>query len=448
MVAAGAPLDPWQGLCLDVMTGERPDGKWAAFEFAALVARQNGKGNVLLARELAGLFLFGERLILHSAHEFKTAAEAFLRVKDIVDANDWLSRRVAKVRTSHGDEGIELTRAAGGGRLRFIARSKSSGRGFSPDTVILDEAQELPSMAVDALMPTVSARPNGQLIYTGTVPDDVNNAEHFTRLRDRGRRGDDPTLAWLEWSPGDGGQPLDYGDVESWLAANPGVGYRLTVEGIEREFRSMAEQSFARERLSVWGGARVQWVVDPDAWFASADGTSRIEGPRAFAVDVPWDRSRAVIAVAGRRVDGREHVELVDLRPGTAWAPARLAELVEKWRPVAVALDPAGPAGALAPDLERLGMDVFNVSGREMAAACGGFRDKAVADRLRHLGQPELTAALDGARKRMTGDAGAYTWDRRDPSSNISPLVAATVALHAFALRGGQGEYDVLQSVW
>lgn len=67
-------LDEWQRFALDCMLGERADGKWAAFETALIVPRQNGKGSVLEARELAGLFLFGEQLILHSAHEFQDGA--------------------------------------------------------------------------------------------------------------------------------------------------------------------------------------------------------------------------------------------------------------------------------------------------------------------------------------------------------------------------------------
>jgi hypothetical protein len=35
-----------------------------------VVPRQNGKGTILEARELAGLFLFGES-ILHTSHEFR-----------------------------------------------------------------------------------------------------------------------------------------------------------------------------------------------------------------------------------------------------------------------------------------------------------------------------------------------------------------------------------------
>lgn len=69
--SAGLHLDDWQQFALTSMLGERADGKWAAFETALIVARQNGKGSVLEARELAGLYLFGEQLILHSAHEFQ-----------------------------------------------------------------------------------------------------------------------------------------------------------------------------------------------------------------------------------------------------------------------------------------------------------------------------------------------------------------------------------------
>jgi hypothetical protein len=69
----GLFLDPWQQWVLEQSLGERPDGRWAAFQVCLLCPRQNGKGSILEARELAGLFLFGEKKITHSAHEAKTA---------------------------------------------------------------------------------------------------------------------------------------------------------------------------------------------------------------------------------------------------------------------------------------------------------------------------------------------------------------------------------------
>ena len=64
----GLHLDPWQQLVLEGACGERADGKWSAFEVAVISPRQNGKNGILEAREIAGLCLFGEQLILHSAH--------------------------------------------------------------------------------------------------------------------------------------------------------------------------------------------------------------------------------------------------------------------------------------------------------------------------------------------------------------------------------------------
>jgi hypothetical protein len=63
----------------------RADGKLSSFEVALIVSRQNGKGSIIEAAELGWLFLLEERLILHTAHEVKTSAEAFLRIKDLID---------------------------------------------------------------------------------------------------------------------------------------------------------------------------------------------------------------------------------------------------------------------------------------------------------------------------------------------------------------------------
>lgn len=67
---AGLILDDWQVLALEEACGERA-GRWSAFEVGVVAPRQNGKGSILEARALAGLFLFDERLIIWSAHEFK-----------------------------------------------------------------------------------------------------------------------------------------------------------------------------------------------------------------------------------------------------------------------------------------------------------------------------------------------------------------------------------------
>lgn len=446
--SAGLVLDPWQAFVLEHALGERAGGQWAAFEVGLIVSRQNGKGSILEARELAGLFLFGEQLILHSAHEFKTAQEAFRRVLGLIESTPDMARRIARVRTSHGEEGIELR---GGQRLRFVARSTGSGRGFTGDCVILDEAYNLPDASVDALMPTMSARPNPQMWYTSSAPDkDLAPCHQLARVRSRGTAGDDGSLAYFEWSisphrdecgPGCT-EHDDPDDPESWAKANPALGIRISGEHVAREQVSMSARGFLRERLGV-GNYPVEgaaWsVIAESAWTALADPNSQITDPVAFAIDVTPERSAGSIAVAGRRADGLLHGEVVDHRPGTGWMAGRMLELVERWAPCAVVVDGAGPAGSLIAELEASGVEVVKPTVREMAQACGAFYDAVVPSegnepRLRHMDQAPLNSALAGAAKRPLGDA--WAWARRGVSVDISPLVAVTIATWGLVTRG------------
>jgi hypothetical protein len=113
--AFGVHLDPWQQHVLIGALGERPDGKWSAFEVATIVSRQNGKGEILLARQLAGLFLLGEHLIMHSAHEYKTAAEAFLRIRAVVENYDELRKRSRRCAPPTGRKASSCATAGGCG---------------------------------------------------------------------------------------------------------------------------------------------------------------------------------------------------------------------------------------------------------------------------------------------------------------------------------------------
>jgi hypothetical protein len=125
-----------------------------------IVPRQNGKGEVLLARELAGLFLLGEERITHTAHEFKTAGDAYKRIREIILKSPDLMRRVKRMPNSPIEKGVELKN---GNTLSFIARSGGSGRGFSGDVVILDEAYDLTQDHMDAFGPTMTMAKNMQV---------------------------------------------------------------------------------------------------------------------------------------------------------------------------------------------------------------------------------------------------------------------------------------------
>jgi hypothetical protein len=430
---AGLEMDPWQQFVLHNALGERPDGLWAAKEVGVEVPRQNGKGGILEARALAGLFLLGERQIIHSAHEFATAEEALNRMEQIIRDCPTLMRRVASIKHSHGQEGIYLKN---GQRLRYKTRTKGGGRGFSADCVILDEAMMIPEEMHGALMPTLSARPNPQLWYTGSAVDQ-ESMEHgvvFARLRERAIRAESSRLAYFGWSP-----PFEHPDEVSeaaaqdpgvWEQANPALGIRITPDHVAMERESMDPRTFAVERLGVgdWPKTKAEGsIISVKHWLSLTDPRSEPQDPVVFVFDVTPDRSGAAIGIAGTRDDGLRHVEVVDHRRGTGWVCARLVELVEKWQPAAVLYDEKSPASSLAPALEEAGVKLTPVNASEHAQACGMFFDAVQERTVRHLGTPEIVAALRGVVKRPLSDA--WAWSRKNSSVDISPLVVVTLAL-------------------
>ena len=413
--------------------------------------------SILEARELAGLFLLGERLIVHSAHEFDTSMEHFLRIRDLIEGTPELDKRVAAIRTANGKEGIELT---SGQRLRFRARTKGGGRGWSADLVVFDEAMEIKQASHGSILPTLSARSNPQVWYTGSAVDEWihDHGLVFAKVRERGIQGDEG-LAYFEWSADIGDPAKDdpeaaleiATDEEAWRQANPALGIRIATEHIAAEQRSMDPRTFAVERLGVgaWPStdAEGDQVIPPEAWRALEDIGSEPRDPVCIAFDVTPDRSASAIAVAGLREDGNVHVELVDpdrddetaSRKGTRWLIPRLAELVADHSPAIVACDPAGPAGSFIDRLEAKGIEIEEVSMREYGQACGAIYDACEDGTLRHLGQPELNYAVAGAAKRALGEA--WAWRRKGSATDISPLVAATLA-HFYAQQERESVYE------
>ena len=142
---AGLVLDPWQEAILIDSLGVRADKRWAAFEVGVCVPRQNGKGGILEARELAGLYLLNERLIVHTAHQFDTSLEAFGRLLALIEETPELWKRVKRVSNAHGSEGITLK---SGQRIRFRTRTKGGGRGYTGDCLIFDEAMDIPEAKI------------------------------------------------------------------------------------------------------------------------------------------------------------------------------------------------------------------------------------------------------------------------------------------------------------
>lgn len=500
----GYDLDPWQEEWLTDATGTRPDGRWAAFECLCICCRQNGKNQDLEVRELGGMYLFGEGLIIHTAHEFKASREHFRRVSDTINNYDELRRRVKSVSTSHGEEAVELratptlifgasgrqVRKSVSARLRFLARSRGSGRSFTADCVVYDEAMILSDEVVGASMPTMRAVPNPQMYYTASAG--MHDSTQLAAVRRRMIRRD-PTLMGAEWSisphldtcPRDEvlGRKTnryiicdlhdDRDDPRAWAKSNPAFGVRIRLEHFRKELTGMPPAQFDRELLGVgdWPPEEEAWeIVTEEAWQACAMGDpGGAAPPYAFAWDVAEDLSSATIASCwdrpgftrdGKPGDADSGVrDLGSLtravleiprgcsREGVAWVIPRMLELKRKYRPLAVCGPTNGPGASLIDDAEKAGIEVLKAGSADEAAALALFRTKVRERAILHLGKeqaPAMWSAIASAVTRDVGDGGKAL-KRRDAETDITPATAPILA--HWALNKRRRSYNPLNSV-
>jgi hypothetical protein len=486
--AAGYEPDPWQSWFLTNALGVLPDATWAASDVGLIVSRQNGKGTILEIRELGGLFVLGEELVIHTAHEFKTSAEHFRRVKAVFDDHPALRKRVKRIAGSHGEEAIELfpqptlifgpgrkqvTRRVAG-RLRFLARSKGAGRGFSCDCLVYDEAMILSEDQIAASLPTMSARPNPQIWYMGSAGDE--DSAQFGSVRSRVVK-DTKDLCGAEWSidphndacPRDEiagretnyfitcGKHDDRDDPRSWAKANPGYGYRISERFTRNtEMANMPPFKFDRERLGVgaWPQPEAPWAVINEIAWAKLAVTQEQAGfpvqPIVFALDIDEDGRSATISAAWDHPSKKIVLEIPKgcSRQGSDWLMEKAALLYKKRQPLAMVIPKSGPAAALIPDGEKLWRErCVAVGTAEEAAAFAWLLQGVRGEAFWHFGQagaPTLWHAVATAATRVVGDGGK-AWSRRDSESDITPVTSATLA--AYILNRDRRSYDLMASI-
>lgn len=412
----GLILDPWQSDGLYDAMGERTDGMWAASTVGLICSRQNGKNDEVNAREVFGLSVLKERII-HSAHRFKTALESFDRLYELIHANVEVSDFETIVYRSPAS-GYEM-RFRDGGRIVFLARSGSSGRGFAGfDLLVFDEAQDLTDDAQGAMKPTISARPNAQTWYLGSAPGIGSTVLH--RIRKQGRAGTEKRLSYREHSAD---PDCDPDDRAAWAQANPAYPGRITDPTILTERLEMSPEMFLRERLSVSPDIDdLQGVFPAEEWAGVCSPTLELDmsAAQCFAVDINPERTYAAIVACGDLT-----VEVIDYRPGVGWLEDRAAELADRYRKPVV-IDSKGPAGSLIAGLKQRNVTVTALTPDEMVKACGDLYDAVVNAEVRVRTNKDLNRAVAGASKRPVGDA--YCWGRKTSDTDISLLVAATSA--------------------
>lgn len=460
----GTPLMPWQRYVLDVALEVDPvTGRLAYRDVVTTVPRQSGKTTLLLAKMVWRANAWPRQNIMYAAQNRLSARRKWERehVATLDQAERFAGRYT--VRRANGDEAIMWRNGSWHG---ITSTTETAAHGETLDQATIDEAFALEDDRMEAAFsPAMITRPQPQQDIVSTAG--TLRSRYLNSKRELGRAlvesGTRSTMAYFDWTVESeiGKGDYDRTDLATSLSCMPALcptpgpctcsplwRHTVTHDAIAAERTKMKPAEYDRAYLNV---TRLEVVEDDpnvptEVWPDLLDADSVLRPPDvAFAIDVTPDRAYTSIGAAGINRDGLLHVELVDHRPGTDWVVARLRQLVDDHKPVGVGVDAGGPAGSLVDPLRKAGITMPDDPAEpkpgqlalptvpQIAAMCGAFADDCRQDKLRHIGQPELAAAIAGARTKPLADS--WKWTRRGSSADISPLVAITVARWVYDTR-------------
>lgn len=458
---------PWQQHVADVLGEIDPDtGDLFYSEGVITVPRQSGKTTLVVVKAVKRLTVDARRLgrqrVTYTAQDRNMARRKLERdfapmlrashsFPEVPSSSRQRPQRSTgwKMTLANGQEHILF---GSGSYWQIDTPSATAGHGDTLDEGIIDEAFAHDDDGVEQSMrPAQATRRDAQLNVLSTVGDDKSPYLWAKCAAGRAavRAGAESRTAYFEWSlPGgpseldDTGRPLPFPDIDDealWWEHFPALGHTQTPSFLRAELDrarrnpERGEAFWLRAYGNVWTKlppSAVAGGVWPEAtWEAVVSPGAAPSGALYFGLAADVGQSWASIAFAGAGV-----VELAEHARGVGWLLPRLLQIRERdmaARQAPVALDPAGPAAFLMPDLEAAGVEVVKVGGQTMRSACAAFfvavRDGTVRIR-RH---PDLDAAAAAARRHETGDG--WVWARRDGTIDVSPLEAVTCALWASA---------------
>ena len=436
-----APM-PWQITAASHLFVTDPAGGWLCPEGALIVARQQGKTDLLAARILAETCWLRSRT-LYTTHSLQAAKDLWKRLTDWVDATPSLRRRVAHRLNSNGREYLEFV---GGGALQIATSSGKPPRGFDRvGLLIYDEAREMTSEdSTAALDPTQTAHPNPQRLIVSNAGTRASLMLNATR--DAGRlaaaRGDAAAPAWLEWSAPPGAATDD--DV-ALCQANPAVGHTSSLDYLHRARTrpGMSETVYRTEHMCQWVDV-LDVALEPMLWLTArlADVPPLpVRGAACLGVHVASDRSVGAIGAAWR-IGPKVHVRLIEQRTGTAWMVDRTVELSRQLK-APIAFDRLGPGVDVGLELERRLMPKpTGLGAGDVAAAAIGFDADLTASVLTHTGQQPLDAAVAAATRTRLGGRWRFGYDGPVAALHAVMLAHALLAARPVLKARGRGTAD------
>ena len=416
---------PWQRMVADVGGELDPKTGLPAYrEIMVTVPRQSGKTILFVAWLIHRCLFWGRpQRTLYTAQTGKDARDKWLDELFPLIENSQLRPTIGDINRGMGNEALKWRN---GSLIRILSTSAASGHSKTVDQAVLDEIwHDWDDRREQGIRPAMITRRDAQLLVCSTAGTAASTV--YNRKVEMGRRAaaenSGSGVAYFEWSAPEDWDPTDW---SSWWEFMPALGLTVSPGRISEELQAMDPAEFRRAYGNRPTGGR-DMVIPAEAWAAVCDGAITAKGRLRLALDVAEDRASAAIAAA----DDAGRLELVEHRPGTNWIAARANELCKKYS-TRIAFDAGGPAGVFAGHLER----ARPMKSRDVLVACASFYDRVMARSVQIRRHSSLDAAVEGVVKKQVGDL--WAWSRRSSMADVTPLMAATLAL---ATRSGGGSY-------
>ncbi len=338
--------DPQQELLLDDIFAVGHDGLSACFEYGCVVCRQNLKTGLFKQVAIGWLYVADVPWFIWSAHELSTTLEAQRELHQLIVESALVDTLPAtKNQGLYEDNNKTRIELENGQRVVFKARTATGGRGLAAPKIILDEAFALKAAQIGALIPTLGAQVDPQVLYGSSagkedalvLADVAARGRSAARVMIEIRAGADkpsPRIGFAEWfaprehcrtKHGPAGKvdltcahPKDAAErgldcaldrEHLWRAANPTISTgRIRLSTIAGFRQALPPAEFMRECLGWWdtpddGAAE---TFGPGRWAACATEPDFAVEPHALGLALSRDGTFASIAAAVM-VDADDH---------------------------------------------------------------------------------------------------------------------------------------------
>lgn len=414
-------LDWQKSLIYDILA-RNENGLWTHIRFGYEVPRQNGKGEILLMRELYGLAV-GER-IMHTAHLTSTSHKAWERLCDILD-------KLGISYYSIKAKGQEIIDLEDGGRVEFRTRTARGGLGESYDLLIIDEAQEYQTVHENSLQPIISAAANPQTILCGTPPTPISAGTVFKDYRAAVLAGKRENSGWAEWSVEDYSDPKDR---DLWYLTNPSLGLTsLDERSILDEVGDEPDKviNFNIQRLGLWIKYNQKSAILRNEWDQlRAARMPKLSGKLNVGIKYNKNGETVSMAIAVRTAEGKLFVEVIgshEVRDGNDWMIEFLTRTADSRNKVVI--DGDGNRQLLEDELKReriKGVHLPTV--QEIKKANALFEKNVYEQKLCHMDQPGLSQIVTNCEKRAIGSSGGFGYKEIMADDDISVMDAVILA--------------------